>query len=654
MPEIQYPTNPNSDTAFVVQEDGTKNRALMTAPQDTSTLELPKNANSCKGYVTVDGKKQRVILTADIGGGSGDEYLPLAGGTMTGDIAFSKTGYNDKVVGNHNGDLRIGTSTTPSNNDLFISTGSGSDRSISFGDGNGGQLGSGTAKFERTYTQKLNNGADIAIPVVAGKMAEQVSTMPTAGADELGNIYQFTGTTDANYTNGYFYKCVSDGQDPATYSWTRVDVQPAGATYTAGTGIDITSGVISVAAPTLVNSATASGNLVIGNLATDNGCSGATVLGNSASVVDRFSGGSVVIGSGSNASGGNNIAVGENAHSTGANGIAIGYASTASASRAIQFGSGGTNSDANTFKVANANGNFEIMSADGTIPADRLTHAINKYSTMPTAASTNEGWIVQFTGTTDSTYTHGYLYECKAQGTDPETYAWEEVSFGGGSSYTAGTGIDITNDVISVTDPVLVNQKDLSTTNSIAVLYSGQQPTRVGNYCIVFGGPDFVNASDYVIKIGGAGRVAGSYSTLVGYGTGPSGVRQVTYGVCVGYQSSVGKTSSGTGVGNIAIGATTTSFENYSITIGYNAAALAQGAIQIGHYHDPNDSSARTENNDANTFKVANANGNFMMMDANGNLPADRLASTTGLADGNYRLRCTITNGVPTLSWVAE
>lgn len=71
MPEIQYPTNPNSDTAFVVQENGTKNRALMTAPQDTSTLELPNNPNSTKGYVTVDGKKHRVVLTADIGGGGG-------------------------------------------------------------------------------------------------------------------------------------------------------------------------------------------------------------------------------------------------------------------------------------------------------------------------------------------------------------------------------------------------------------------------------------------------------------------------------------------------------------------------------------------------------------------------------------------------------
>ena len=55
----------------------------------------------------------------------------------------------------------------------------------------------------------------------------QRSTMPQASADELGNIYQFTGTTDANYTNGYFYKCVSDGQEPATYSWSQVSVQPA-------------------------------------------------------------------------------------------------------------------------------------------------------------------------------------------------------------------------------------------------------------------------------------------------------------------------------------------------------------------------------------------------------------------------------------------
>ena len=56
----------------------------------------------------------------------------------------------------------------------------------------------------------------------------QRSVLPQASEEEVGNIYQYVGTTDANYTNGYFYKCVSDGQTPATYSWARVDTQPAG------------------------------------------------------------------------------------------------------------------------------------------------------------------------------------------------------------------------------------------------------------------------------------------------------------------------------------------------------------------------------------------------------------------------------------------
>lgn len=53
----------------------------------------------------------------------------------------------------------------------------------------------------------------------------QVSALPTASADELGKIYQYIGATDSTYTNGYFYKCVSDGQSPATYSWEAVEVQ---------------------------------------------------------------------------------------------------------------------------------------------------------------------------------------------------------------------------------------------------------------------------------------------------------------------------------------------------------------------------------------------------------------------------------------------
>lgn len=70
----------------------------------------------------------------------------------------------------------------------------------------------------------------------------QVDTLPTADASCLDKIYQYTGTTDANYTNGYFYKCVSDGQSTPTYSWTQVNVQPgsSGGNYLPLTGGTLT------------------------------------------------------------------------------------------------------------------------------------------------------------------------------------------------------------------------------------------------------------------------------------------------------------------------------------------------------------------------------------------------------------------------------
>lgn len=453
----------------------------------------------------------------------------------------------------------------------------------------------------------------------------QYSTMPTASADNLGKIVQFIGTTDVNYTNGYFYKCVSDGQDPATYSWTRVDIQPAGASYTAGTGIDITNDVVSVTSPVLVNTATGTDSLTILGTANANQDGINIGVGSSAArdtiaigINAKGNRGTIIIGRHSSnftPLGSYGVAIGDGAETRATLGyeVAIGTDAKTAASHATQLGSG-TNSDANTFKVGNANGNFEIMSADGTIPADRLTHAINKYSTMPTASASNAGWIVQFTGTTDSTYTHGYLYECKAQGTDPETYAWEEVSLGG-ASYTAGTGIDITNDVISVTTPVIESGGALVAGTGYNGGGSLTRTTRFGRgaYC-----------ADDSVAFGNSARSNSNWATALG-------------------SSAYANSNNSVGVG---AGATATG--NNSVALGYMAQTNAVGAIQI------NSKGNTQTNSDANTFKVANANGNFELMNANGNLPADRLASTTGLADGNYRLRCTITNGVPTLSWVAE
>ena len=63
-------------------------------------------------------------------------------------------------------------------------------------------------------------------PSGAGGSGEsiQVTTFPTASASELGNIYQYVGTTTLQYTNGCFYKCVV-GSTPGTYEWKAVGVE---------------------------------------------------------------------------------------------------------------------------------------------------------------------------------------------------------------------------------------------------------------------------------------------------------------------------------------------------------------------------------------------------------------------------------------------
>lgn len=64
--------------------------------------------------------------------------------------------------------------------------------------------------------------------------------------------------------------------------------------------------------------------------------------------------------------------------------IAIGSDSKVVADYAIQLGEG-TNSDANTFKVGNNNGNFEMMDANGNVPLDRLTYVTNQIGDISTA-----------------------------------------------------------------------------------------------------------------------------------------------------------------------------------------------------------------------------------------------------------------------------
>lgn len=49
----------------------------------------------------------------------------------------------------------------------------------------------------------------------------QYVVMPTPNASLTGQIYQYTGVTNASYTNGYFYKCTATGSAPASATITQ-------------------------------------------------------------------------------------------------------------------------------------------------------------------------------------------------------------------------------------------------------------------------------------------------------------------------------------------------------------------------------------------------------------------------------------------------
>ena len=68
--------------------------------------------------------------------------------------------------------------------------------------------------------------------VAENEVTKAVDVMPTASADLVGTIVQYVGTTTVNYTNGYFYKCVSDGAITPTYSWVEVISGGGGSTVT--------------------------------------------------------------------------------------------------------------------------------------------------------------------------------------------------------------------------------------------------------------------------------------------------------------------------------------------------------------------------------------------------------------------------------------
>jgi len=283
------------------------------------------------------------------------------------------------------------------------------------------------------------------------------------------------------------------------------------------------------------------------------------------------------------------VAVGGGAKSYSTDSISIGNYASTNALNAIQLNASGVlvvNNDPNTVKVANTNGNFEIMSADGTIPEDRLADTTNAQQgdVLTLDANGDAVWQAGGGGLPSQTGQSGKFLT--TDGTDASwatVNALQNESTGGGLWIKQpGTSASISGSARSIWTTYGSNS------NKFHIAISGNYST---------GTP-----GDSSIAVGG--RASGSNSVAIGGWASGNGA------IAIGW---IVNNTTATGNNSIAIGSSTRATADYAIQIGTNPYLL-------------------NTNPDANTFKVANANGNFEIMSADGTVPTARLTKVNTTA----------------------
>lgn len=275
--------------------------------------------------------------------------------------------------------------------------------------------------------------------------------------------------------------------------------------------------------------------------------------------------------------------------------IAIGSFANAKASGAIQIGRG-TNSTEGTLQIGLSTGGYYgttnqyvLLDSDGTIPEARLADTTN--------ATTGD--VLQLDSNGNAVWAAG----------------------GGGGGLPSQTG----------------NSGKFLTTDGTDASWSDKP---------------IVNTSDYKTKqVGILGAVyssdlASACGIAIGYSSESRGVNR---SIAIGSNSVSGRV--GSSGSSVALGYLTEASggDGYSAAIGTLAKATATGAIQFGN---GTNSTPGTLSVGLQTQPGGSAATNYRLLDSDGTIPAARHA-TLPAADGTYTLQLVITNGVPTLSWVA-
>lgn len=220
--------------------------------------------------------------------------------------------------------------------------------------------------------------SDLPASMINGEIVVEIMSGITAANKVI--VLTLTSGNTAPYLWKYTYW--NNGTDVSGWKGIGGDSLPS-QTGNAGKFLT-TNGTVASWGKALENKTTATTSVVILGGQNDGG-NNSVIVGYGAQASSAFSTGVLAIGEGAQANTG---------------GIAIGRGAIASGTSSIQIG-GGTNATASTFKV----GNFELMSADGTIPKERLTNAATTPATMPEL--TVGGWssntqTVTVTGVTAS------------------------------------------------------------------------------------------------------------------------------------------------------------------------------------------------------------------------------------------------------------
>lgn len=215
----------------------------------------------------------------------------------------------------------------------------------------------------------------------------------------------------------------------------------------------------------------------------------------------------------------------------------------------------------------------DTISVDTEVIAtmEELNARINKGEGTPTTAT--EGTV----GSLYEDTTNGKLYICTAVTAgvdpDPDTYTWEEV---GGTTYTAGSNITISNGVISATDTTYSN-------------FVGTDGTSAGTAGLV-PAPATTDAGKF-LKADGTWDTAGGSSVTVVQTIGSSTTDVMSQNaVCsslyndptTGYKVQIGNGANASGNNAVAIGGSATATPNNATAVGYAASANNTYATALG------------------------------------------------------------------------